>query len=411
MPSLPRRPLIAALAQLPLPAMAQSGGPAPSPPGTEWRFAALFPQTGPLALLGDEGFRGLELAAEERSAAGGLLGRPVRLLKADAADAPKAAAELRRLIAEARPHAAFGTCAAHLSFAATQVAELAGLPFVELGATADQITERGFRTLFRTAPRASDLAQLMVGAIPGVLAAAWGTPADTLRVALLHEDGLFGQSIAAAAEPQLKDRGLEQVERIATAARGAELSPIVARLRAVGADIVLHAGYPNDILLFYRALREAAWRPRMVIGAGSGYSLVDTAQSLGPEFDGTLTVDVPQYAVNAAFAPGIAPFAELYQRRYGSPPRSGDSLAAYAGARIAFDAMQRGGAMERDRVRAAMLATDLPEGAAANGWGARFDDKGQNLRARLLLGQWQGGRLVTIGPAEAAAAALRPGWG
>jgi len=407
MPFPARRSLLAALAALPAAARAPAAR-AQAPAGNDWRFGAIFPFSGSLALLGDEGFRGLELAVEERNGQGGLLGRGIRLMKGDATDGAAAAAELRRLIGEARLHAAFGTAASHLSFAATQVAELAGLPYLELGAAADQITERGFRTLFRTGPRASDIAQAVVAAIPETLAVLWSTPADALRIALLHEDGLYGQSVSAAEEVALRERGLTQVERIGYPVRSVDLSPVLARLRAAAADVVLHAGYQNDILLFYRAMREGGWRPRMVIGAGAGYSLVDTAQSLGREFEGTLNVDVPQFAVNEAMAPGIAPFVEAYRRRYGSDPRSGHSLAAYAGARVVLDAMQRGGAMERDRLRAALLATDVAEGQAANGWGARFDEKGQNQRARVLLGQWQGGRLVAVGPADAAVAPLRP---
>ena len=54
-----------------------------------------------------------------------------------------------------------------------------------------------------------------------------------------------------------------------------------------------------------------------------------------------------------------------------------------------------------------MLATDLPEGKAVTGWGALFDESGQNTRARPLLAQWQEGRLVTVAPAPAAVGALR----
>ena len=38
-------------------------------------------------------------------------------------------------------------------------------------------------------------------------------------------------------------------------------------------------------------------------------------------------------------------------------------------------------------------------GKAVTGWGARFDESGQNTRARPLLAQWQDGRLVTVAPA------------
>jgi branched-chain amino acid transport system substrate-binding protein len=197
------------------------------------------------------------------------------------------------------------------------------------------------------------------------------------------------------------------VEKLGYTLRSTEWAPIIQRLRGIGADVLLHAGYQNDILLLYRGMREAAWRPRMVIGAGAGYSLTDTAHAIGPDFEGTLDVDVPQFEVNERFAPGVKPFLELYRKRYGSEPRSGHSLANYVGARAAFDAIQRAAAPDRDRIRAALAATDLPEGGTANGWGIRFDEKGQNQRARPLLLQWQGGKLVAVAPNEAAMSPLR----
>ena len=39
------------------------------------KFGALYPFSGALALLGDESFRGFELAVEERNAAGGIGGK------------------------------------------------------------------------------------------------------------------------------------------------------------------------------------------------------------------------------------------------------------------------------------------------------------------------------------------------
>ncbi len=115
-----------------------------------------------------------------------------------------------------------------------------------------------------------------------------------------------------------------------------------------------------------------------------------------------MNVDVPPFAVNDAFAPGAAAFAETYKRRFGADPRCGHSLSNFVGAQACLEAMHRAGGTDRDRLRAALQATDIAEGATANGWGMRFDERGQNTRARPLLMQWQGGRQVTIFPAEAA---------
>lgn len=145
----------------------------------------------------------------------------------------------------------------------------------------------------------------------------------------------------------------------------------------------------------------------MVIGSGAGYSLTDTARAVGPAFDGVMNVDFTQFAVNERYAPGVSAFVELYKRRYGSEPRSGHSLANYFGAKVFLDAVQRAGATDKDRIRAAVLATDIADGTTATGWGARFDERGQNTRAKPFLLQWQDGRQVTVFPREAAVAQPR----
>ena len=401
MPQFRRRPLLAGLAA----ALAAPGLAAAQ--GAELKFGALFPFSGGLALLGDESFRGLEVASEERNAAGGVLGRQIRLAKGDAVDQAQAISEVRRLMTAERVVAVFGTYASPLSFAATQVSELQGVPYFEMGAISDPITERGFRYVFRTCPRSSDFGVATVAAVPDVLAPIYDVDPKTLRIAVMHEDALYGQTVSSFQEQQLRARGLNMVEKLGYSARSVDMASAIQRLRGVNADIVLHTGYQNDIVLFFRGMQEANWKPRMVIGSGAGYSLTDTARAVGPAFNGVMNVDFTQFAVNERYAPGVSAFVDLYKRRYGSEPRSGHSLANYFGARVYLDAVQRAGATEKDRIRGAVLATDIADGTTATGWGVRFDERGQNIRAKPFLLQWQDGHQVTVFPQEAAVAQLR----
>jgi branched-chain amino acid transport system substrate-binding protein len=405
MHAIPRRPLLSGLA-----ATVAAPGIATAQRG-EIKFGALYPFSGAIALLGEESFRGLEIAVEERNAAGGVLGRQIRLVKGDAVDQNQAIGEARRLMSVERVPAIFGTYASPLSFAATQVSELQGIPFFELGAISDPITERGFRYLFRTCPRASEFALETVNAIPDALAPAMGVDPKSLRIAILHEDALYGQTASGFQEAHIRVRGLQQVEKLAYSARTVDQSSVVQRLRGVNADIVLHSGYQNDIVLLFRSMQESNWKPRMVIGGGAGYSVVDTARAIGPAFDGVMNVDFTQFAVNEQYAPGVSAFVDLYKRRYNGDPRSGHSLTNYFGGLIFLDAVQRAGSTDKDRIRAAVMATDVAEGTTSTGWGVRFDEKGQNTRVRPFLMQWQNGRLITVFPAQAAVGALRPQMG
>lgn len=408
-PAAPRRRLLAAAALLATPRGAAAQAPAPSAASAaaEWRFGAIYPLSGAPALLGDESFRGLEMAVEERNAGGGLLGRPIRLLRADASDEAAAVGEARRLGGAEKVSALFGTYGSTLSFAATQASEAQGLPFFELGAVADSITERGFRNLYRTCPRASDFAALTATAMEAVLSPLLGRPRASLRAALLHEDALFGNSVAEMQTARLREAGTEVVERITYPPRANDLSGAVQRLREASTEVLLHTAGQNDPILLFRTMREVGWRPRMVIGSGAGYSLADTARAVGAGFEGVMSIDFPAFAIAERVAPGNAAFAEAYRRRYGADPRSGHSLANFCGARIALDGIQRAGGLDKDRLRAAMLSTDIAEGSTPNSWGAAFDERGQNTRARPCLMQWQDGRLVTIHPEPAAVAPAR----
>jgi branched-chain amino acid transport system substrate-binding protein len=400
------------LAALGRPALAQQ----PPAQAAELRLGAVFPLSGPLALLGDESFRGLELAVEERNGAGGALGRQIRLVRADAPDDAAAAAEMRRLTAGPdRVAAAFGSFASSIALPASQIAEAASIAWFELGAIGDAVVERGFRGLFRASPAATDFAAVAIEGVIELLAPAMGVAPDALRLAIAHEDAAGGQSVAAAQEALARIRGLALVERAIYAPRAADLNALVQRLRGQEADVVLHTGAPGDELLLFRALRDAGWRPRMVIGTAGGYGLAETARSIGDALLGAMSADWTPFAVNERHAPGARAFAEAYLRRYGAEPRSGHSLACFVGARIFLEALHRAGGTERDRVRAAVQALDIAEGTTATGWGARFDERGQNLRAKPVLCQWQAGQQAMVqaaiwpGPAAVATVATRLG--
>jgi branched-chain amino acid transport system substrate-binding protein len=375
----------------------------------ELRLGAVFPLSGPLALLGDESFRGVELAVEERNAAGGVLGRPLRLVRADAPDEAAAAAETRRLVAgNERVAAIFGSFVSSVGLPGSQVADAAGVSWFELGAIGDAFIERGLRWTFRASPRAADFAATTILGVADVLAPALALPAERLRIAIAQEEAPGGRSVATAQEEQARARGLTLVERVAYAPRAADLGALVQRLRGLEAEVILHTGAPGDEVLLFRAFRDAQWRPRMVIGTAGGYGLVETARSLGAALTGAMSADLTPFAVNERHAPGARAFADAYLRRYGAAPRSGHGLACHVGARLFLEALHRAGGVEKERVRAAVLALDVAEAATATGWGARFDERGQNTRARPVLCQWQAGpdglRQVVVHPAAAAVA-------
>lgn len=376
------------------------------------KVGALYPFSGGLALLGDESFRGLEVAVEERNASGGLNGKKIELIKGDAVDPNQAVGEARRLTSVDRVNVIFGTYSSSLSLAATQVAELAGVPYFELGAISDPITERGFKYVFRSNPTSSIFANRMVDALIEAVAPALNVQPQSLKIGIIHEDSLYGQTVAGFQQKRAKEKGLNVVEVLPYSAKSVDLTPVILRLKSAGVDAILQTSYQNDTVLFFRQMRDQGLSPKAVMGAGGGYSLRDTMQAVGAEnIEGALNVDFPQYRTNPQAAPGIDAFVEKYKAKYGMPPRSGHSLANYMGANVFLDAIAAAKDLKADSIRAAVMAVDIPAGKTPTGWGAKFNENGQNTRVNPFLMQWQGGELVTVFPPEAAVAKMKIGVG
>lgn len=368
------------------------------------KAGALYPFSGALAQLGDESYRGLEMAVEERNAKGGLLGQKIVLVKADAVDANQAVGEARRLTSVDDVSMVFGSFSSALSFAATQVTELAGVPYFELGAISDPITERGYKYVFRSNSTSKNFADGIVNSVVEVIAPALKVDPKSLRLAIIHEDGLYGKTIAGFQQARAKELGLNVVETLPYSAKAVDLSSLILRLRGAKVDVVLQTSYQNDSILYFRQAKSAGFTPKAVIGAGGGYSLTDTAKALDGGMNGAFDVDFPQFAMNEAGAPGLSGFVEAYRKRYNSEPRSGHSLVNYVGAIAFMDAIEKAGSLDKDKVRAAVLAYKQPVGTNAAGWGFEFGEDGQNRAATTTLMQWQDGKLVTVWPEAAAVA-------
>ena len=183
-------------------------------------------------------------------------------------------------------------------------------------------------------------------------------------------------------------------------AKTVDLSSLILRLKGAKVDVVLQTAYQNDAILFFSQAPRAS--SPVVIGAGGGYSLADTAKAVGADMNGVFDLDFPQSSINPAGAPGLDKFLEAYKSTYKSDPQSGHSLTNYVGAKAFFDAIAKAKSTDKDKIRASVLAYKVPAGQTANGWAFDFGEDGQNNASTFYVMQWQDGKLVTIAPSNLA---------
>ncbi|AEH81513.1 ABC transporter substrate-binding protein [Sinorhizobium meliloti] len=372
------------------------------------KFGALYPFSGQLALLGEESARGLEIAVDEINAAGGIQGEKVVLVRGDAVDNNQAIGEARRLISLEQVAAIFGTYSSARSIAASQVAELSGIPYFELGAVADEVTGRGLKYLFRTNPYAADMGKMIVDMVADKIAPGISKKPEELKIGIIYEDSSYGTSVSTHQANYAKERGLNVAVSSGYPAATVDMSSLVLELKQAGVDVVLQTSYQNDSVLFLQQANEAGYKPAAVIGGGGGYSMQPTADAVGHDvIDGVLDVDFTQYLVNTKATPGLDAFVEAYKAKYGSAPRSGHSLNNYVGAKALLEAIDKAKGFEPDTIVEAVKAMDIPDGATAAGYGIKFGENNQNERASMMGMQWQGGKLVTVYPDAAATAPIQ----
>lgn len=341
-----------------------------NPPPPDKVIGAALPLSGDLSLIGDECLRGIELAA----VAAGLAGADMQLATADAVDQSDAGEAVNGLIKDRHAAVILSGGASELSYPASAAAELAQTPCIELNATADGITARGFKYLLRTGATSTMIAAVALGAVQQRFPRA--------KIGLLFNTGASGGAIAAALLTAFKPAKIQPLLVIGYAEDVTDLQDPAMRLRRAGAELVLHAAGPDDALAFFLALQDQGWHPQAVLGCGEGYGLRETAEALGRPFDDTLVIAAPFYP------PAAKAIADAYTARFGMAPRAPDSLTAYVGAKLVFDTLAAASG-DPARLLEALRQADIPPGGLINGWGAAFDHDGQNTRAFVTLQRWR----------------------
>lgn len=363
------------------------------------RIGAVYPITGPLALLGEESWRGAEIARIMRNEKGGVAGRQVEFVKADAPDVSAARTEAERLVRRESLKVLLGTYASSLGLAASEVTARAGQTYFEMGGVTDEITKRGYKNVFRTCTNASMSGKIQAQLIKEWMAPKVGVDPKNLKVAIAYDDSAYGSSVSRSQVAETKALGMQVVADIPYNSKAVDLSSVVLNLKKVNPDIVILVSYANDSILLCRQGKELGFSVKGYIGSGGGFSLKSYWDALGPDAEGVFSTDFPQYEINRKFTPGLDEYIKRYKEIFKEPMRSGHSLANFVGAGFVFDILEKTkGDMDPGKVRQAAVDIRIKPGTTANGWGLQFDGSGQNILAELYIIQWRDGKLITVFP-------------
>ncbi len=229
------------------------------------KVGVLLPKSGLQGLIGQSCQKGADLAP---AVIHDLLGVDIELMNADTeTNVDTARTRAERLIQEGA-HCLVGPFDSGAAAAIAQVAEHRGVPFIINIAAAPQITEQGYKFVFRNFPVASELVINGLALITDLFQATGTTPRTAV---FMHVNDTFGQANAkaiGAIAPKL-NLPFKILDTISYDPAAKDLSVEVAKAKATRADFLLLVSRLNDAIVLRREIVKQRWNIMGIISPGS----------------------------------------------------------------------------------------------------------------------------------------------
>jgi branched-chain amino acid transport system substrate-binding protein len=351
------------------------------------------------------GLQGLPLA--EGAGLPNLGGAKIQLVVADHQGNPATGQQQTlRLITQEKVVAMLGAYQSSVTSAATQVAERYGIPWVVGDSVAADITNRGFKWVFRVTPVAGDFAANYMQFLNDMKKAG----RTVASIAIVNENTDYGTSVAGTVKDAAAKAGLTVAAQIPYSANSSDVSAQVLQLKEKNPDAVIFISYTADSILYVKTMRNLDYLPAMIIGDDSGFS--------DPSFIPAVS-DIAQGVMNRSAwdigKPGSKTYAinELFKKKTGRDldDTSGRDMQAFF---VLTDAINRAGSTDPAKIQKALQQTNFaPEQLMMGYRGVKFDETGQNTEAATYLIQLQGTSYKAVWPDKSAAAKLEwpmKGW-
>ena len=363
------------------------------------KIGVLLPKSGLQGLIGQSCQKGADLAP---AVIRDWLGTEIELMSADTeTNIDTARTRAERLIQDGA-NCLVGPFDSGAAGAIAQVAEQHGIPFVINIAAAPQITEQGYKFVFRNFPVASELIKNGLTLIEDLFRATKTSPRTAV---FMHVNDTFGQANAkaiAALVPQLK-LIFRLVETISYDPAAKDLTVEVTRAKATKADFLLLVCRLNDAIMLRREIVKQRWNTMGIVSPGSpGMYESQFFKTLGKLSDGCIS-NVPWFDPKSALTKAVE---TAFKRQNPKDQLRYHALNVgytFEAILVAADAFKRARSTDAQPLTEAIRKTEITNRMMIGG-AIKFNAKGQvegNLSACI---QNQEQKPMVVLPASAAEA-------
>lgn len=299
--------------------------------------------TGGTATFGTSSHAGTLLAVDEINAAGGILGKQVKLITEDDQSKPGEAGTLaKKLISRSNVVAILGEVASSRSLEMAPICQKEGIPMISPSSTNPKVTETGdyiFRICFIDPFQGSVMAKF-------ALSKGWKNVALLTDVKQDYSVGL-----THFFEDYIQKNGGKIASKQSYGSGDKDFKAQLTAIKATNPDAIFASGYYNEAGLIAVQARELGITAPLL--GGDGWDSDSLIKVAGQAVEGCY---FSNHYSNEDTNPKIEAFVKRFETKYQRKP---DAMAAlgYDSAMILFDAMKRAGSTEGPALRDAIAAT------------------------------------------------------
>ncbi len=332
------------------------------------------PMTGDQAKMGADFRNGVTLAVDEWNGRGGILGKKIIALIADDQHDPKQAVSVANKLVNDGVVGIIGHFNSSCSIPASDIYNRAGIPMITPASTNPQLTEKGYRGVFRVCGRDDQQGRVAAEFVVNEL--------KPRRVAVIHDKTTYGQGLADEFRKFIG--GKTEVVYYGGIIQGdKDFKTVLTAVREKKAELIYFGGiYPEAGLLVKQA-RELGVAVPFMSGDGTiDPKFIEIAGAGAAE--GTYLTFSPDPRKMAT----AKTFIENYEKRFGEIGPY--SIYAYDAANILLTAIKEAGTIEGKAVADKLHSMEF-SGALGK---IKFDEKGDVAVSPYVVWVTRNGKFI-----------------
>ncbi len=308
-------------------------------------------QTGDQASFGNATLQGVKLAADEINAAGGVLGRKIRLVIEDTQGRPdQAASVVTKLISSDSVIAVIGENSSTQSLAGATICQRSQVPMISPSSTNPAVTEKGdyiFRVCFTDPYQGKALAAFAKNSLK----------IDTAAI-LVDKKTDYSVGLAQFFRKEYEALGGKIVAEQSYAGGDTEFRPQLTAIKSAAPKMIFIPGFYTEVGQIAIQARDLGIELPLV--GGDGWDSPTVIEIGGKSIDGSYFSD--HYFVGES-RPLVQDFVKKIRERHGKSPEANAALG-YDALQILVRAIRETGSLDRPAIRDRIAATKDHQGVS-----------------------------------------------